>query len=68
MKPLTSKSQRGQGMIEYLVVVMALVGVMAAPIVPNPNGPNFVSLLTLFVEVFDIYINSFHTVVSLPIP
>lgn len=64
----TPKSQRGQGMLEYVVVVMALIGVMSAPIVPNPNGEDFVSVLTLFVEVFDIYINSFHTVVSLPIP
>ena len=63
-----TKSQRGQGMLEYVVVVMALIGVMSAPIVPNPNGENFVSLLTLFVEVFDFYMNSFHTVVSLPIP
>ena len=68
MAQRTPKSQRGQGMLEYVVVVMALLGVMSAPIVPNPNGGNFVSLLTLFVEVFDIYINSFHTVVSLPIP
>ena len=61
-------SQRGQGMIEYVVVVMALVGVLSAPIIPNSNGDNFVSILTLFVEVFDIYMNSFHTVISLPIP
>ena len=55
----TPKSQRGQGMLEYVVVVMALIGVMSAPIVPNPDGESFVSLLTLFVEVFDIYILMF---------
>ena len=63
-----ASSQRGQGMIEYVVVVMALIGVLSAPIIPNSNGDNFVSILTLFVEVFDIYMNSFHTVISLPIP
>ena len=68
MSIATAKEERGQGMVEYLVVVMALIGVMAAPIVPNPNGDNFVSVLTLFVDVFDIYMNSFHTVISLPIP
>ena len=55
-------------MVEYIVVVAALVGVISAPVIPNPHTDGFVSLMTLFVEVFDIYINSLHTVVSLPIP
>jgi len=62
------KPERGQALLEYIVVVAALVGVVSAPIVPSPHADGFVSLLTLFVDVFDIYINSFHTVVSLPVP
>ena len=68
MRGKACRTQRGQGMVEYLVVVTALVGVLLAPIVPGPNSEEFVSLVTLFVEVFDIYINSFHTVISLPVP
>ena len=66
--PRVRRAERGQALLEYVIVVAALTGVLFAPIIPSPAGAGFVSLLTLFVDVFDIYINSFHTVISLPVP
>ena len=59
---------RGQAMSEYLLLVLALCGVLFAPWLPNPEGRGLVSLYFLFVRNFDIYLNSFHFVIALPIP
>jgi hypothetical protein len=59
--------QRGQAMVEYVAVVASICGVLLAPIVPRPDG-SWSSILMLFIDSFDIYINSFHTVIGLPVP
>ena len=46
------------------------------PVIPRPGRPDIVSpksgervsVFMLFVDAFDVYINSFHTVITLPIP
>ncbi|MBI5510977.1 MAG: hypothetical protein HY903_19625 [Deltaproteobacteria bacterium] len=46
------------------------------PVVPKPHQADLVdpttgtrtSVLVLFLNAFDVYINSFHSVITLPIP
>ena len=58
---------RGQATVEYVLVVAALSALLLAPIVPRPDG-NFASILMLFVDSFEIYLRSFHNVITLPVP
>lgn len=62
------QNQRGQGMVEYVLAVAAVLGIFFVPIVPNPNTGELVPIIFLFIESFDIYINSFHAVIALPVP
>ena len=59
---------RGQALVEYLVSTLVLLGVLFVPVIPSPHRDGFVSLFFLFVNAFDVYLNSFHYVISLPIP
>ena len=56
------KAERGQALTEYVLIVG--LG-LAALFLPLFNGR---SIFLLLIDVFDIYINSFHQVVTLPIP
>ena len=62
MRPMHAARERGQATLEYGVIVWALVLALFLPLFDGR------SVLVLFVEVFDIYINSFHFVIGLPIP
>ncbi len=61
------RRQRGQAMTEYALIAVLALATLFLPVVPDPNGGN-TSIFLLFVQVFDIYINSFHAVISLPVP
>jgi len=41
---------------------------MFLPVFPNPDGGGNLSIVMLFAKAYDIYINSFHFVITLPIP
>ena len=69
--------QRGQAVTEYVVIVFFWAALLFTPLVPRPLvqrdliGPSSesrVSVFMMFIEAFDVYINSFHTVITLPIP
>lgn len=64
--------QRGQAFTEYvLVLAFAMVFVFApvpAEAMRHPDTGQYMSLFSLFIHAFDIYINSFHTVLTLPVP
>jgi hypothetical protein len=66
-------------MTEYALIATILVLVLFAPWLPNPwlsgagaptdpDGGGRISIFLLFIKVFDIYINSFHAVITLPVP
>jgi hypothetical protein len=55
-------SQRGQALTEYVLIVGALGMALFLPVFDGK------SIMLRMVEVFDIYLNSFHTVISLPVP
>ncbi|MBC7794864.1 MAG: hypothetical protein H7Z43_14255 [Clostridia bacterium] len=61
------KKQRGQALTEYALLCSVLVGALFVPYFPGPDGGR-VSVFELSVRAFDIYIQSFHAVVMLPIP
>ena len=69
-------SQRGQAMTEYALIVSVWAMLLFLPVIPRPGRPDIVSpksgervsVFMLFVDAFDVYINSFHTVITLPIP
>lgn len=61
------RGQRGQALAEYALVLAFMLAFVFTPMLPHPDGGT-VSLFFLFIEAFDIYINSFHTVITLPIP
>lgn len=56
------KSERGQALTEYTLIVGLALGALFLPLF---NGR---SIILLLIDVFDIYINSFHQVITLPIP
>lgn len=60
------RRQRGQAATEYVVVISVLAFVLFTPYF-TLDGEHY-SVFMLFFKAFDIYINSFHTVISLPIP
>lgn len=62
------KSRRGQALTEYALLIAAFLGVLATPLVPDPEGDGLASVMELFIRAFDIYIDSFHSVITLPIP
>ena len=64
------RGERGQAMTEYalLVAIMAAFMFMPNPVLRHPRTGAPASLFVLFIEAFEIYINSFHTVISLPFP
>lgn len=62
------RRERGQAMTEY-VLLSAFVGAMLfVPYMPGPNGGANVSIFMLWIQAFDVYINSFHLVICLPVP
>ncbi len=62
------KRSRGQALTEYALIAFFAAGALFVPILPSAQGGGNTSVFLLFVEVFDIYINSFHLVVSMPVP
>lgn len=62
------KKSRGQAMTEYALIAAAATGALFLPVVPRADGGGMTSIFLLFVEVFDIYIDSFHLVISMPVP
>jgi len=60
--------QRGQALTEYALLVVLALGILFTPVFPDPQGGSRTSFFLLSVKVFDIYINSFHTVITLPVP
>ncbi len=62
--------ERGQAMVEYAMLTAFVFALFFVPYLPNqaPGASGGMSLFLYFVQVFDIYINSFHTVVTLPVP
>lgn len=64
----TPRSQRGQAMTEYALLIAVFAAILFAPVLPNPEGPGRVSVFGLFVTAFDIYVDSFHSVITMPIP
>ena len=62
------RAQRGQAMTEYALLVSALALALFLPVFPHPDNNERMSVMMIFVEVFDIYIDSFHTVITLPVP
>ncbi len=62
------RSERGQAVTEYALLAGALSVALFMPFFPDPAGSGNLSVMMLFIRAFDIYINSFHTVITLPIP
>ena len=62
------RSQRGQALTEYAIVVSVLAAALFMPVFPHPDSGERLSVFMLFIELFDIYINSFHAVITMPIP
>jgi len=60
------KRQRGQAVTEYVVVIFVLAFGLFTPFF-SLDGERY-SVYMMFFEAFEIYINSFHTVITLPIP
>ena len=58
--------QRGQAATEYVAVVGVLAFGLFTPFF-RLDGERY-SVFMMFFEAFEIYINSFHTVITLPIP
>ena len=61
----------GQATAEYaLVIAIAFTFIFAPnPFLPrSPKNGEMRSLFTLFIDSFDVYIESFHTVITLPVP
>jgi hypothetical protein len=71
-----SRAERGQAVVEYALIVSFWAMLLFLPVLPRPGRPDIVSpksgervsVFMLFVDAFDVYINSFHTVITLPIP
>lgn len=62
------RAERGQALTEYALAATALSVALFVPFFTDPAGGGRLSVLGLFMRAFDIYLDSFHTVVSLPIP
>lgn len=64
------RSERGQALTEYALVMLFWVAALfvPSPLLRDPDGGQAISVLQLFLRAFDIYIDSFHTVIVLPIP
>jgi hypothetical protein len=60
--------ERGQALTEYALLVAMVFVLFFIPVFPHPDTGERMSLFLLFVEVFDIYIDSFHTLIALPVP
>lgn len=58
MKP----RERGQATVEYVLLAWCLIMALFLPLFDGRSAAG------LFVEAFNIYINSFHFVITLPIP
>ncbi len=60
----------GQAMTEYVLVVgiLSFFLFIPTPILESPNTGEPRSIFTLFIDAFDVYIDSYHTVIILPIP
>jgi hypothetical protein len=63
-----TRGSRGQAMTEYALIAAAAAAALFLPVFPHPDGSGNISIFLAFVEVFDIYINSFHLVISMPVP
>ncbi len=64
------RRQLGQAMTEYVVMVAALTFFLFTPVplLESPKTGEARSIFTLFIDAFDVYIDSYHTVITLPIP
>jgi ABC-type transporter Mla subunit MlaD len=62
------RHQRGQSLTEYALLMCFALAVMFTPVFELEGEPGRYSIVGLFVRAFDIYINSFHAVITMPIP
>ena len=69
------KRARGQAMVEYVLLISMSAAMLFTPLPAAMLPPGAIttvggsmSMFGLFVRVFDIYINSYQTVITLPIP
>lgn len=62
--------QIGQTTVEYALILALMFAFTFTPMpfLEHPDTGENMSLFMLMIEVFDIYIDSFHTVIILPIP
>ncbi len=60
--------QRGQAVTEYALFSGIALAVMFLPVFQLEGESERHSLTGLFIQAFDIYINSFHAVITMPIP
>ncbi len=60
--PLPSSAEHGQALTEYAILTFWLLVALFAPVFDGK------SIMLRLVEVFDIYLDSFHTVIMLPVP
>lgn len=65
---LKRRWQRGQAMTEYALFTSIALAAMFIPIWKLQGENERHSTIGLFIQAFDIYINSFHAVITMPIP
>lgn len=63
-----SPAQRGQASTEYGLLLLMMILVLFVPYLPDPESPGRISVFALFISALDVYIDSIHTGLSLPIP
>ena len=60
--------QRGQAMTEYVLVLVALLGVGTLPVIPSSTSDELIPLYALLINMWQIYIDSYHAVIRWPLP
>ena len=68
MKPNVRRTERGQAITEYAVIAGLGLALLFVPFWPDPEGAGRISTFMYLIKAFDIYINSFHSVICLPVP
>ncbi|MEO1481932.1 MAG: hypothetical protein AAFU77_07480 [Myxococcota bacterium] len=66
MKP--RRLQRGQALTEYALLIVVFAALLFVPVWPHPKGSGSLSTFGLFITAFDIYVDSFQSVISMPVP
>jgi hypothetical protein len=65
-RPLRRRQPRGQALVEYSIInwflILALVVMMESPLFGKKN------VISLFMEAYQMYYDSFHFVLNLPFP